>query len=652
MKWLCLIGLLCCAMDMAAVPARGSKFKARMADGTYQYIRLYGDENRHFYLDAEGCVVEENAGGFFVRTGQKPSPAMPSQVRGARSTGLGEWESAPLTSVGSPKVPVILVNFADVAMTVADTDDDIRDYYNKYFNGTRDGNLYTGAGSRGAVRDYFAQQSDSLFLPEFRVIGPVDLSRPMAYYGANSGGVTDVRFMDFCREALEEGMAAEPDFMDLFDNDRNGEVDLAFFVFAGLPESEAGVTSDALWPRERLSPVTIGGVTVSVMACGSELTSTSQGAVPIGIGTICHELSHALGLPDAYDVENYTALGMSYWSLMDSGNFWADEKIPCGYTAYERDFLRWRPLRVLTEPATVRLKPLESGGEGYKIINDANPDEYYVLENRQSVGWDQKLGEKGHGLLVVHVDYDREAWVRNRVNAEEKHQRMTFIPANGEYVGGYNAQSAEHLYAALGGQPYPGTSGNDSLTDASLPASSVFTGGFMGKPVKQIREMENGDVVFKFMPRGRLEAPEGVVAKAVAQDGFTLAWTEVEHAACYRAEIYGMDGDEAGQLVAVADSVRGTSCEVELPQPSYKAYACRVFAMHDAYEDSPSSAVCRVDMAQTGVRPVTWEGADRLEVFSLDGSRWDVEPEAWKTALPKGIYIMRKGRDIKKVIIE
>ena len=74
--------------------------------------------------------------------------------------------------------------------------------------------------------------------------------------------------------------------------------------------------------------------------------------------------------------------------------------------------------------------------------------------------------------------------------------------------------------------------------------------------------------------------------------------------------------------------------------------------MHDAYEDSPSSAVCRVDMTQTGIRPVTWEGADRLEVFSLDGSRWDVEPEAWKTALPKGIYIIRKGKDIKKVIIE
>ena len=43
--------------------------------------------------------------------------------------------------------------------------------------GTRDGILYTGAGSRGAVRDYFAQQSDSLFLPEFEVIGPGDIGQ-------------------------------------------------------------------------------------------------------------------------------------------------------------------------------------------------------------------------------------------------------------------------------------------------------------------------------------------------------------------------------------------------------------------------------------------------------------------------------------------
>ena len=83
----------------------------------------------------------------------------------------------------------------------------------KYCNGTRDGILYTGAGSRGAVRDYFAQQSDSLFLPEFEVIGPVTLDKPMAYYGENSpSGAKDIRFSEFCSEALEQATTLVSDF--------------------------------------------------------------------------------------------------------------------------------------------------------------------------------------------------------------------------------------------------------------------------------------------------------------------------------------------------------------------------------------------------------------------------------------------------------
>ena len=70
--------------------------------------------------------------------------------------------------LGSPRIPVILVNFSDEKLTVTETARGIADYYDKYCNGTRDGILYTGAGSRGAVRDYFAQQSDSLFLPELK----------------------------------------------------------------------------------------------------------------------------------------------------------------------------------------------------------------------------------------------------------------------------------------------------------------------------------------------------------------------------------------------------------------------------------------------------------------------------------------------------
>lgn len=142
----------------------------------------------------------------------------------------------------------------------------------------------------------------------------------------------------------------------------------------------------------------------------------------------------AVGLPDEYDY-NYVALGMSYWSLMDCGNYCVNGYVPCGLTAYQRDFLGWRPLETLNESRTVTIRPLEKGGKGYKVVNDANPDEYYILENRQDEGWDSGLASLGRGLLVTHVDYDYQKWVSNRLNSSAKHQRMSFIPANNLYIG-------------------------------------------------------------------------------------------------------------------------------------------------------------------------------------------------------------------------
>ena len=654
MKWLQFLFLLFFAVDAFAVPARSYVFRAKMADGTYQNIRFCGDENRRLYLDENGCVVEQNAEGLFVGTGKKPADILPG-VRSMRATGIGVLEDAPIKSFGSPKIPMILVNFADVKMTVADTDEALQEYYDLYCNGTRDGNLYTEAGSMGAVRDYFVQQSDSLFLPEFEVIGPVTLTRPMAYYGENSGSTTDIHFMDFCQEALEQAIALKGDFTSEFDNDGNGTVDLAFFIYAGFPESESGVSEDAIWPKEMLTPMTINGVTVSVLACGSELTSRS-GGISCGIGTMCHELSHALGLPDTYDTGYYKALGMSFWSLMDSGNYIQNGQVPCGYTAYERDFLGWRLLQELTGSTTVCLRPLEDGGVGYKIVNEENPEEYYVVENRQPVRWDTAIGELGHGMLVTHVDYDRDAWTSNRLNVDENHQRMTFIPANNRYVGNYSVDlSSAELKEAISGQPYPGTSGNDALTNTSVPASVVFTGGFMNKPIKQIRELENGDVVFKFMPKGQLEAPEGLEAACRGENSFDLKWSESVNAACYRVEVYGVDvaGEFETNPVSVVDSVYSTSCDITLADTPghYEDYVCRVMAMHDEYEDSPYSDTCRVDMSATAISQAKSDNMSPVEVYSLNGVLQATSLEAMKN-LPMGVYILRKGKETKKIVID
>ena len=557
MRLLHILGLLTLSAQIYAVPARFHVFRAQMSDGTFQNIRFCGDEYRSYYVNEEGFLVEKEESGCFRVTSLRPQDKeKTASVRAMRASSQDRVAIKPL---GSPRIPVILVNFSDEKLTVTETARGIADYYDKYCNGTRDGILYTGAGSRGAVRDYFAQQSDSLFLPEFEVIGPVTLDKPMAYYGENSpSGAKDIRFSEFCSEALEQATTLVSDFKTRFDNDGNGTVDLAFFIYAGLPESDPGVTEDAIWPKEMIRPMTINGVTVSVTACCSELSKGSSGNQPSGIGTMCHEVSHALGLPDEYDT-NYTALGMSYWSLMDSGNYCDNGKTPCGLTAYERDLLGWRPLTVLERSTTVRLRPLEAGGVGYKVVNEANPDEYYVLENRQHVGWDNGLMKLGHGMLVVHVDYDETAWKNNMLNTNATHQRMSFIPANNRYVGPYNAESSADLLNALGGQPYPGTEGNTALTNETTPASLVFTGTRMNKPITQIRELENGDIVLKYMPKGRLEAPVVETAVEVASNSFKFSWSPSENATFYTVKVYGISGD--GQWtehpVFIADSLSG-----------------------------------------------------------------------------------------------
>ena len=626
MRLLHILGLLTLSAQIYAVPARFHVFRAQMSDGTFQNIRFCGDEYRSYYVNEEGFLVEKEESGCFRVTSLRPQDKeKTASVRAMRASSQDRVAIKPL---GSPRIPVILVNFSDEKLTVTETARGIADYYDKYCNGTRDGILYTGAGSRGAVRDYFAQQSDSLFLPEFEVIGPVTLDKPMAYYGENSpSGAKDIRFSEFCSEALEQATTLVSDFKTRFDNDGNGTVDLAFFIYAGLPESDPGVTEDAIWPKEMIRPMTINGVTVSVTACCSELSKGSSGNQPSGIGTMCHEVSHALGLPDEYDT-NYTALGMSYWSLMDSGNYCDNGKTPCGLTAYERDLLGWRPLTVLERSTTVRLRPLEAGGVGYKVVNEANPDE-------------------------VHVDYDETAWKNNMLNTNATHQRMSFIPANNRYVGPYNAESSADLLNALGGQPYPGTEGNTALTNETTPASLVFTGTWMNKPITRIRELENGDIVLKYMPKGRLEAPVVETAVEVASNSFKFSWSPSENATFYTVKVYGISGD--GQWtehpVFVADSLSETCCTVRLDDTGYQSYAYGVSALDDEYEDSEFSDYGYVQLPADAVRQVSAEDGASVEVYSLHGVLLARSREEMLNLNP-GIYILRTEDKAVKIVVK
>jgi hypothetical protein len=90
------------------------------------------------------------------------------------------------------------------------------------------------------------------------------------------------------------------------------------------------------------------------------------------------------------------------------------------------------------------------------------------------------------------VDYDKEAWADNTVNNNPSHQRLTVIHADNDA-----------LNTSCAGDPYPGTTGNNSFTDNSIPSAKLYNANkdgklFMGKPITDISENIDGTISFKF----------------------------------------------------------------------------------------------------------------------------------------------------------
>lgn len=436
---------------------------------------------------------------------------------------IGTQSDAPLKSLGSPKVPVILVQFQDKKFisglgtytnekgeivnnecTTAEDAKTVAAFFDRFCNGEGGENEhYQDAGSYGAIREYFRDQSAGRFTPEFVVLGPVTLDYGYAYYGANNSSDHDKNKSAFYHDAIAKIVAEKIDWK-RFDNDSNGTVDMAFFLFAGPGENGDG-DEDTLWPQEQAYGGSQGGISFGCYACCNE---TYKGKTD-GIGAFVHELSHAMGLPDFYDTQ-YVAYGMDYWDIMDSGCYCGDGFYPCNYTTYERDFMGWTPLVTLPIGASqnITLNPTSDNGEGYKIVNPENEDEYYVIENRQNIGWDLIVGNgttnnKHHGLMVTHVDYSRTRWAHNTVNTDAAHQRMTIIPADGavySYMDVNTLEEYKDYILSTAGDLFPG---GKQVTELAGEQAYVFTSTGetphqMNQSLTNIVEHEDGTITLTF----------------------------------------------------------------------------------------------------------------------------------------------------------
>ncbi len=497
------VALIWCAMTVMAVPAHPGILKVQQPDGSFLTLRLVGDEWRHFNTTADGYSVVKDSRGYYVYAQRQGGRLMPTarvahdatertadeqaflagqqkfmapdmtaamaQVKSRVET-IGAKRRAQgrrATDYQNFKGLIVLVEFNDKSFSRPDYTDIITDMVNKENYAGFDTQKMTGS-----VRDYFSDNSNGKFKPQFDIVGPYKVNFSQYDCNMEDGKVNEVVL------AAIDSADVDVDFKK-YDGDGDNLVDLVFFVIAGNGANYSGNDKNLWWPHRSIiyNPgsrdyrVVKDGVTLWDYASSTELAGYVDQPRTImidGIGTICHEFSHVLGLPDFYDA-NYEEDGQSItpgvWSLMDQGCYLNGGYTPCGYSLYERWAVGFidDPQKIEGE-GSYELAPLHSSRTGYRI-DTPETDEFFLLENRQNgqFKWDAYL--PASGMLVHRVDLSsKRIWQANAVNNNSERNYYELVRACG------NTNNAAN-------DVFPGRSKVTNLDNDTSPASLLTWSG-------------------------------------------------------------------------------------------------------------------------------------------------------------------------------
>ena len=505
-RWFLFMVTLLVFAQSFAIPAHPGSVKVTQPDGSFVTIRLHGDEYLNYTTTVDGYSVVKNAQGAYVYArldadgqlaptaimahdaadrkvaekaylqGVKKNlvPVMTEQSRQMMKTNRARMAQArQAVATKAPKYDynnfrglVILVEYNDKPFSRSDYQTIMNDMINKenytgYTNTNDSKEEYTGS-----VRDYYADNSNGKFKPQFDVYGPYKIN-----YSQYDAQKTDNSFRIL--KAAIEAADADVNFKN-YDRDGNGAVDLIYFIMAGNGSNFGGNDSRLWWPHRSVlygnGYIIKDGVYLWDYASSVELygfTSEPSTVVIDGIGTICHEFSHVLGLPDFYDADYAGSGGASVtpdgWSIMAGGSYNNNGRNPVGYSLFERYAVGFATPQTISAEGSYTLENLSTCNTGYRI-NTLNPKEFFFLENRQKDKWNSYL--PGHGMLVFRVDStSTEVWEQNAVNNDPSHNYYQLLRA-----AGYTGKDS-------GSDPFPGTKKVRSLSPSSSPAKLMSWSG-------------------------------------------------------------------------------------------------------------------------------------------------------------------------------
>ncbi|MBW6492295.1 MAG: M6 family metalloprotease domain-containing protein [Lentimicrobium sp.] len=485
-------------------------------DGTTITINLYGDENLSWAKTPDNYTLLYNAEGIyeyamlnnsgnlvpsglkahdmsqrtseeiiFLSTLQKNMFYSRSQISNLKKiTDLQQSlrSTSAFPTTGSAKLLCILIGFSDLAFT------ETQENFNNLFN-------QTGYGTYGSVKDYYAENSYGQFDLTVDVAGPYTASNTHAYYGQNNP--SDPKDKDLhVRELVTEAVQlADPDvnYAD-YDNDNDGTVDGIYIIYAGYNEAEGGGANSIWYHAWTIPTVNLDGKNISAYSCSAEYKNNSGSDIS-GIGNICHEFGHVMGAPDFYDTDYATGgqySGTGKWDVMATGNFNGDRDCPAHYNPYiKANLFGWSSITTLSSQAELTIYNSALNNNYFYRYNTNTAGEYFLMENKQQVGFDTEI--PGHGLVIYHVHKDVATGGINKTHP----QKFYPVCAN----AGTEPSAAPADYGDINSMhtPFPGAGNKTEFTDATLPSSKSWAGANTSMPLAFIAEEASGKITLCFM---------------------------------------------------------------------------------------------------------------------------------------------------------
>jgi len=365
-------------------------------------------------------------------------------------------------------LPVLLGSYSDMPGSLS-----VRDFQDHLFSDTT-GNTMTR---------YFDEVSYGQFRITGKVFGWYRADKPVADYLPSS-------YAAFCVDILRKA-DSEIDFS-FYDNDGSdgisnsgdddGFVDVVMVVFAGVGrewgnDGNLNSAQAEFGPAYDTDDVAFNGGFLKINRCVlvSEMEEWEDAVSISSIGVACHEFGHVLGLPDLYDGSNGTN-GLGKWCLM-SGSVGSHPSAWC------KVMMGWVSPIIIEKPTSILLKPVESYPDVYMIWEDGyRLNRYFLLEHREKdLGFD--TGIPGSGIMIYHVN--ENLW-QGRAHSKNAIQSLPNRLIELEEADGRNDLDKKSNPGDPG-DPFPGTTGNNTFDDFSNPSSRDYKGNPTGVSIANIQ---------------------------------------------------------------------------------------------------------------------------------------------------------------------